>query len=224
MKQIIIISLFCLSIIYSKEQIFYTAKFKNMNAGSAVLETKKDPNQEIIELQFYMKTRKFIDVFYKLRDQINAFIDFNNQSLKSIKKISEQGKYKKIDEAKFDYKNNVMIFDNRTLEIKNPVYDPLSIITYLRNQKLNMGQNFSFDIYSSGEIKNINLEVMKEETIKIKNKEYQCFVIGYSLHDQSEITLWIDKGKNQLPIIIETKGKNGSVILKYKSHQVINES
>ena len=223
MKQIIILSLFCLSIAYSKEQIFYTAKFKNMNAGSAVLETKKDFNQEIIELQFSMKTRKFIDVFYKLRDQINASIDINNQSLQSIKKISEQGKYKKIDEAKFDYQNNVMTFNNRTLAINKPVYDPLSIITYLRNQKLNMGQNFSFDIYSSGEIKSINLEVIKEETIKIKNKAYQCFVIGYSLHDQSEITLWIDKGEKQLPIIIETKGKNGSIILKYKSHQIINE-
>ena len=117
-----------------------------------------------------------------------------------------------------------MIFNNTTSEIKKPVYDPLSIITYLRNQKLNIGQNFSFDIYSSGEIKSINLEVIKEESIKIKNKEYRCFVIGYTLHNQSEITLWIDQGAKQLPIIIETKGKNGSIILKYKSHKVINES
>ena len=224
MKQTIILYLFCLSIIYSKEQVFYNVKFKNMNAGSAILETTKDFNQDVIELQFSMKTKKIIDVFYKLRDQINALIDIDNQSLKSIKKISEQGKYKKTDEAKFDYQNNIMIFNNKALEIKKPVYDPLSIITYLRNQKLNIGQKLSFDIYSSGEIKSINLEVIKEESIKIKNKEYRCFVVGYTIHNQSEITLWIDQGEKQLPIIIETKGKNGSIILKYKSHKTINES
>ena len=221
MKNIIIILIASLSFVYcnEKEKIFYTAKFKNVNAGSAVLETTNNLNEELIEIYFSLKTRKVIDVFYKLRDRISVQIYSNDYSLKTIKKTTQQGRYKKIDEAKFDYENNIFEYNNKLLSINKRVYDPLSIITYLRNQTLYLEKEFNFDIYSKGTIKSINLTVIDEEVIKIKNKEYNCFVIGHKIPNQSEITLWVEKKQPYLPIVIHTQGKYGDIVLQYKSYK-----
>ena len=152
MNNILIIIIAMYSLSYCEETIYYTAKFKNINAGSATLKTKNNLYDEFIEINFSLKTRKMIDVFYKLRDDIQAFINPEDFSLIKIKKKSEQGKYSKVDEATFDYEKN-----------------------YLNH------------------------------------------------NDKSEIKFWIDEKPPHLPIIIETKSKNGDIILKYNSHKINNE-
>ena len=218
---IIIITLYSLS--YCEETIYYTAKFKNINAGSAILKTKNNLYDELIEINFSLKTRKMIDVFYKLRDDIQAFINPEDFSLIKIKKKSEQGKYSKVDEATFDYEKNYLNHNDKSISINNKIYEPLSIITFLRHQTLSIGSQYNFSIYSKGKIKSINLEVLKKENIKIKNKKYTSFVIGNTNNDKSEIKFWIDEKPPYLPIIIETKSKNGDIILKYNSHKINNE-
>ena len=222
MNKLFFILIIIISSMYCEEKIYYTAKFKNINAGSAILEIKNDFQNGLIEIDFSLQTRKMIDVFYKLRDNIHATIYSNDYSLKKIQKISQQGKYKQIDEAFFDYKNNNLKYNDYLFPINNKIYDPLSIIAFLRNQRLSIGSKYNFSIYSKGKIKMINLEVLKEEIIKIKNKKYNCFVIGHDINNKSEITFWIDQEPPYLPIIIKTKSKNGDIVLKYKSHQLNN--
>ena len=202
-----------------EESIYYTAKFKNINAGTAVLETKNNLNDNFIEINFSLKTRKMIDVFYKLRDDIHVFINLDDYSLIRIKKNSQQGKYSKIDEAVFDYDKKHLKYNDKIISINNKIYDPLSIIAFLRNQTLFVGDRYQFSIYSKGEIKNINLEVLKQEIIKIKNRKYMSYVVGHN-NNKSDIKFWIDQEPPFLPLIIETKSKNGDIILKYNSHQI----
>jgi len=221
MYRLIFIFVIIISGIYCNEKIFYTAKFRNINAGSAILETKNDFESGLIDVDFSLQTRKMIDMFYKLRDNVHISIDSNDYSLKQFRKTSQQGKYKKIDEAIFDYNNNNVKYNKQVLTINNKIYDPLSIIAFLRNQILSIGEKYTFSIYSKGEIKLINLEVLKEESINIKNKQYNCFVIGHN-NNNSEIKFWLDKTPPFIPIIIETKSKNGDILLKYKSHKFEN--
>tara|TARA_Y100001936_G_scaffold78_1_gene78 strand:- start:5 stop:670 length:666 start_codon:yes stop_codon:yes gene_type:complete len=219
MNNLLIIIIFMYSLSSCEESIYYTAKFKNINAGTAVLETKNNLNDNFIEINFSLKTRKMIDVFYKLRDDIHAFINPDDYSLIRIKKNSQQGKYSNTDDAVFDYDKKHLKYNDKLISINNKIYDPLSIIAFLRNQILFVGDRYQFSIYSKGEIKNINLEVLKQEIIKIKNRKYMSYVVGHN-NNKSDIKFWIDQKPPFLPLIIETKSKNGDIILKYNSHQI----
>lgn len=201
----------------NKEKIFYNAKFRNINVGSAVLETYNFNLHR--EINFSLKTRKFIDVIYKLRDDINLKIDAEDYSILKFNKKSSQGSYKLIDQVEFDYLKNIAINKKESWEIKNKIYDPLSIIAYLRNTNLSINKKFTFDIYNNGKIKNIILNVVGDEIIKIKNNLYDCFIIEHESLEKSEIKIWISKSAPYLPILIHTINKNGKIILQYKSHK-----
>ena len=45
------------------------------------------------------------------------------------------------------------------------------------------------------------------------------YVVGHN-NNKSDIKFWIDQEPPFLPLIIETKSKNGDIILKYNSHQI----
>ena len=218
----IIIILFFISYVLcipSVEILSYNAQFKNIGAGSAILKTSILDTQEK-EIHFSFKTKKFVDFFYKVRENILMKVNTQNFSLNYIKTDSKSGKHFKNHEAKFNYSNNKAYFNNDSLLINQAVYNPISIIAFLRGQNLSLEKKFVFDIYNLGKIKSIGMQVIDEEKIKIKNKSYDCYVIApFYLkpsddeNKKGEIKLWISK-ESYLPVIIEQNANFGEIILQ----------
>ena len=221
MKKTII--LFVISYILTNpavEVLSYNAQFKNIGAGSAILKTTTFDNLQEKELFFSFKTKNFVDFFYKIRENILMRVDEKQHFINYIKIDSQNGKRLKKHEATFDYDKNKVYFQNDSLLISQQVYNPISIISFLRNQNLSIGKQFSFNIYNVGNIKPIGMEVVGEEKVKIKNKSYNCYVLApfyLQASDENnkkgEIKLWISK-KLHLPVIIEQNANFGEIILK----------
>ena len=217
-KTILIFSLFFLLRAASLETLSYNAQFKNIGAGTAILRTKLLDNEK--EIYFSFKTKKFVDLFYKIRENILMIVNSDNYSLKFLTTDSQNGKRFKKHEAHFSYSDNKVYFNNDSLIINQFVYNPISIISFLRNQKLSIGNKYNFDIYNRGKIKSIGMEVINEETVKIKKKSYDCFVLvpfylssADENNKKGDIKLWIAKDSS-LPIIIEQNANFGEISLK----------
>ena len=202
------------------EILSYNAQFKNLGAGSAIFKTITFNDSPEKEIHFSFKTKKFVDLFYKIRENIIMKINEENFIINHIKIDSQNRKRFKNHEARFDYPNNKAYFDNDSLFINKGVYNPISIIAFLRNQNLSIGNQFIFDTYNSGKIKTIGMEVINEETIKIKRKSYDCYVLtpfylqaSDENNKKGEIKLWIAK-ESYLPVIIEQNANFGEIILQ----------
>ena len=202
------------------EILSYTAQFKNIGAGSAILKTTTYNDSQEKEIHFSFKTKNFVDIFYKIRENILMRVDAANSFIKYIKTDSQSGKRFKNHEAKFNYLNNKVYFNNDSLLINQTVYNPISIIAFLRDQNLSLGVTFVFDTYNAGKIKPIGMQVIDEEKIKIKNDAYDCYVLApfylKSSNDKDkkgDIKLWISK-ESYLPVIIKQNANFGEIILK----------
>ena len=59
------------------KKLNYKIKFRGIDAGSAYLKIEADTllNENILRLNSKLKTNKFLDLFYKIRDEINSWID-----------------------------------------------------------------------------------------------------------------------------------------------------
>ena len=219
----LLFSFYCSNI--CSEQLFYNAKFKNIGAGEAKIELIKEPVDSTTRaIHFTLRTRKFVDMFYKLRENIYIHADMNDYSLKYLDKRSTQGDYNKTHKAHFDYEKYLVIYQEDSLKIDKKVYDPLGIIYYLRNQNLKMNQSFQFDIYSHGKIKQITMNVIDEEVVTIGSTKYDCFILAPNtldktavLKNKGEIKLWISKDDKKLPVIIEEKANYGIISLRLKN-------
>jgi len=218
----IILFIICINTFILTEELQYGVKIRNIKAGSAVLKFDNlyDSKNNLGKISFNVKTNKIIDFFYKLRDNITMIVNLDNYSITEIQKNIQQGKYKKLNQAVIDYKNKTIFYNSKEQHFDNILYSPISIIYYLRKQNLNINKKFHFDIFENGKIKNVIAEVQNFESIKIKNKIYNCFVLTIKSikdnHINKEMTLMIDSSGKHLPIIIKTKTKQGEMILSFK--------
>ena len=233
MKNSIII-LLLLSLIYSKEkeQIFYTVYYNGINTGSAFLEFTNDKiNSNFANIKFNLKSKKIIDFVYKLREETSLIVNKIDYSIKEIKKKTRQGRKRKHLTASFNYADQEGYINNKKIDIKKTVYDPISIIYHLRNEKIFINKNFTYNIISKNRIKPIEMKVLGEETLTQNNKEYDCFILGPTsleksrsrLNNVGDIKIWMNKDSKQLPVIIEKKAKYGIIKMELEGIQIINE-
>ena len=155
------------------EKIVYNVKYNGIKAGQAILEKTLDENN--VNISFNLKSRKIFDFIYKLRENILIKADKLEYHIYEIKKISQHGKYHKKFHAIFDYMKNIGSLDNIDINIRNKIYDPISIIYHLRNSELHIDKIFNYSIISKNNPKNLNIKVIGEEEIYVK-KSTTCFI------------------------------------------------
>ena len=149
--------------------------YNGIKAGEAILEKSISHNN--VNLNFNLKSRKFIDLIYKLRETLSMTVDRQNFSILNINKYTQQGKYKKNFKASFDYNNAIGYINNHKTKIKKSVYDPISIIYHLRNEDLNQKKIFEYDIISKENVKTIIIQSIGNEKITVNKKEYDCTIL-----------------------------------------------
>ena len=220
-----------LSFIFSSpqnEKLFFTVKYKNIPAGTATIDFKNhfsDSTQ--YQINYSLKSKKFIDVFYKLRENTSMLVSKIDFSLEYINKKSRQGKYTKDHEASIDYHQNKFFYNNKTFPINNKVYDPIGVIYFLRKENLIQQKEYYFSVYSSGKISQIKMQYAGDDNINIGLKKYDCIIYElYSsnnkaaLKNKGELKVWFSKEVGHIPLMIEQKGKYGKIILKYNDREL----
>ena len=225
MKRFFIIACF-ISILLpnNEEHISYLVKYNGIKAGEATL--LKKIIKDDINITFNLKSRKFIDLIYKLRESVSITVDKKNYSILNINKSTQQGKYKKTYKASFDYNNSIGLINNNQITITNHIYDPISIIYNLRDKTFKKDQVYKYSIISKNSIKEIEMRVIGNEKVKIKNIEYECSILEAISSDDKEkikrtdaLKLWISSDQLAIPVIIEKEAKNGTITMEIQNYK-----
>jgi len=207
------------------KKLNYKIEFRGIDAGVAYLKLEEDTllSKSVLRLNSELKTNKFIDLFYKIRDDITVYLDSSNLSLlKVINKINE-GPYKKNHWAIFDIDTKNIITKNKHIEI-DKAYSPLSIIYSLRKELLNINDTYKYDIYSLGKIKKIAMKVLNKEKIKTSFGEFDTIVVSpissenlAAIKNNGDMKIWFTNDQNKYPIKIELKINYGKLVLRLHS-------
>ena len=80
----------------NNEKLLYDINFRIFSAGEATFESQiaSLDNKEVYKIVSKTKSNKFLDRFYKIRDQIDIWIDKDNYSLLKINKKIKEGRRK----------------------------------------------------------------------------------------------------------------------------------
>ena len=216
----IFIIILCISMVFSEQDFNYNIKIKGVNAGEASLRLEPLGNDRS-QIFFQSRSSKLIDLFYKLRDNVNMIVDSKDFYMHEILKSIRQGKYKKESSAKIDYEKNVIYYNKEEIFINNEIYSPVSLIYYLINTDLSMSNSFEFQIFENGKIKNILIDVLDDVQLKVSKNFFNCKVLNIQVvkpNNEFEkiMSLYIDQSNNKIPVMIKSKIKQGEMILTIK--------
>ena len=213
-----------LSTVYSSillEKYIYTVKIKNLNVGQSTLKIfeKTINDKTVYQIYAETKTKKIMDAFYKIRDNIILTVDpYDYSLLKSVKKI-RQGRHRDNFVSEVNYDSLKIYYNNSEISIASKVFDPLSIVFNLQKQNFNDRKLFTYLSYNKDEIKNLDIELVGLELIKAPYGNFECYILEPNSESKNNLKIWFSNDEYQLPIKIEKISKHGTLSLLFSKYQ-----
>ena len=196
---------FLLSLIFTiDEGLLYDLNFRGYNAGESMLSIKKDSID--IESNYYLtsiiKTNKFLDRFYKIRDRVDVILNDEDFSIIKVEKLNQGGKKTNFTSI-IDQENLTASSNNKTISIPGRVFDPLGAIYYLRNQNIVVGDTFELTTYDNDKLKNLFIVAKDIETVSTSIGNFECIVLtpqskdGKLLKNKGSMTIWLSNDEKK---------------------------
>jgi len=212
-----------------KEELIYSVSFRYLSAGNASITFQNDSldGNHVYQLETFIKTNKFLDRFYKIRNKTSILIDINDYSILKIDKDIKEGNYKR-KFAAYNEGDSLLVWKNSNYKINVPVYDPIAFIYFLREKDLFLKDKFTFSSAGAMGIKIVEVNVTQKETIKVPAGTFKCLKIEPRspinktlLKNNGEMKVWLSNDEKKIPVKIEMKTNIGNIIMKLEKLRII---
>lgn len=214
------------NIIVVGEQLIYSASFNYVPAGTAELNIVGIENimgSRAYHVRYQAKTKPVADRLFKIRDQIDTWIDVNElYTYRQIKDISE-GKYSYKSDTWLNYADSIATNGSDTTKISGFVRDPYSLFYYLRSIELPIDSILTFTTFDRNKLTTFQMKVGKSESISVPAGKYNCIHIrpynkdSNLFKNKGEMDLWFSQDDKRIPVQIIVKLKYGILTLKLQS-------
>ncbi len=217
------------------ERLVFNVKWGLIPAGEATLEIRNGQKGGIPVFHFVMKARtySYVDLFYKVRDRIDAYTDTHlTHSLLYVKK--NRGRKKRDITVQFDWKQKKAHYikngrKRKTISVPSGAFDPLSMFYAFRSKELKVGKTIELPVCDGKKCIQANALVAKREKITIGDKEYETFLViprmrgiggVFEKSKDARLRIWVTADSARLPVRIKSKVIVGSFVAELKHAHV----
>lgn len=170
------------------------------------------------------------DVFFKVRDVYESFIDPNTQlPVKAVRNISE-GRYRYYDEIIYDHEQNkVHTIKKGTEYVPHQTLDIVSAFYHARNNtfddNLDMGDTIMYTTYFAGEVFPLRIKYRGRECVNTKFGKIMCHKfspiteVGRAFKTEDDMQVWISCDDNRLPVRIQFDMWAGSFVCELTNYK-----
>lgn len=206
------------------EFLKYKVHYGFINAGYCELKVDTVPHEinerRCLHIVGKGYTNSTFDIFYKVRDVYESYIDMDALVSWKFKRLISEGKYYSYTETHFDHYNNQADYVNRkkkiiTHEVPPNIQDVISAFYYARarydHSKLKPGDKISLRNFIDEKTVNLQAKMLKRETIKVNGQKYNTIKFNLNIEeaglitDGSKIFMWISDDKNKIPVRIASE-------------------
>ncbi|MEW5908270.1 MAG: DUF3108 domain-containing protein [Thermodesulfobacteriota bacterium] len=211
------------------EKLTFQMKWSFMPVGEAVMEVLPMKSMNgVIAYHFSVTARSnpFVDMFYKVRDRIDAFADREMTRSVHYQQSQEEGTTRREITVNFDLKKNRAEYSDFGKRLK-PIplipgtFDPLSVFYYARFQELETGLVMEKPVTDGKRCVIGRATVIRREKIKIKGKPFDTYLLEprceeirgvFEKSPGAKVEVWVTADAYKIPIRVRSKVIVGSFI------------
>ena len=212
---------------FAKDEEFkYSVRLNFIKAGVSFIKIKDITTihgHDVYHIVSKTQTTGFLDRMLHIREHMESWTDcdslFSRKFYKDVKEVN----YEKTYSAEFNYNDSIAILNNKKEKpISKPIMDWLSMIYYLRNIDLYIGQEINLTFYDNNKFKDYSALVVERKKIEVDAGIFFCWVIKpgekakKNLKHKNELTLYLSVENPRIPVKITSKAKFGTMILELK--------
>lgn len=200
------------------ETLDFNLSWTRISGGSARM-TIAPLNGERYRITSVGKSSAFFSRFFKVRDEIESIVSRDTFSTRQYhKRLDERGR-KKDELTVVDPSRNIATRNGKLIEVPPRVFDPLSLIYYLRTLELNVGNTHQFTLLADGKLYTVSATVTGRESVTTPAGRFSCVVVepkmesgaGVFRDDQNRLRIWFSDDARHLPVRIRSDVKIGSI-------------
>lgn len=211
------------------EKLTFQLRWGLIPAGETVLEVY--PMAEIDGRQAYhfvmtATTNSFVDLFYKVRDRIDAFTDAEMTHSVFYKKKQQEGSTRRNVEVKFDWQRQEAFYSNfgreeKSISLMPGTFDPLSVFYYIRSLELKEIGEVERPVTDGKKSVVGRARIIKRETIMVADASYDTYLLEPELKHiggvfekskDAKIMIWVSADERRLPVKVKSKVVVGSFV------------
>jgi Protein of unknown function (DUF3108) len=176
---------------------------------------------------------------FKLHTHVESTVELAPFTVLHTNKLDEQGKRVRNSEAIFDHQSRKVTWTERDpnqpqppqvseVDFSEPIQDMLSVIYFLRTQKLEPGKSFEVPLSDSGRVYRFVVAVRERKEIKsvlgkVSTIRVEPALFGENgLARRGTLSIWITEDKHHLPVKAQLKVELGTfdiTLLKFTDNK-----
>jgi len=203
------------------EKLCYILRYGPIGAGRGIMEVKdirpidQHPCYHVVSIT---RSNDFFSLFFRVKDQIESFIDTQGIFSRGFRKKIHEGSFKTIYTVFYDHEKHLAISKNDTTVIPPLVQDPLSSFYFLRTCELTPGKSVFVNYHSNNEVYRLEVQVLSRQRIKVKAGRFNCLVVrplmetpGVFFKPRGKLTIWLTDDQRKMPVLMKLKLRVGSL-------------
>lgn len=173
------------------------------------------------------ETSGTFDVFYKIRDHYDSYIDKTDLLPYFYQENIREASYKRQDKARFNQDGKKVVSNRGTFTTPtNQTFDLVSAYYFARSldiSKVKIGDKFKLNYFLGDEISALEVEYVGKETVKSKLGNIRCLKFSPSIKPgrifkkDSRLYLWVTDDGNRVPVKAQVEILVGAVTMELKS-------
>ncbi len=205
----------------SGEKLTFIIRYGPIVAGTATMaipNITKVKGFECYHIQSIAKSNSFFSSFFKVRDQVDSFMDRDGLFSWRFEKHLREGNYKSNQYVELDHINRIAVTDNKdTLRIPPCVQDILSAFYYVRTLPMEIGESLLIDNQADRKLYPLEVKIHKKERIKVRAGTFNCVVIEPVLRSDAifkqrgRLKIWMTDDNRRIPVQMKSKILIGSI-------------
>jgi len=213
------------------EVLSYKLKYGFITAAEATIKVQatdmKFEGKPTFQLVVDARTSGTFDVFYKIRDHYDSYIDKTELTPYFYQENIREANYKRQDKARFYQDGKKVVANTGTYNTPTTqTFDLVSAYYFARSldiSKMKINDTFKLNYFLGDEISALEIQYVGKEVIKSKLGDIRCLKFSPSIKPgrifkkDSKLYLWITDDGNRVPVKAQVEILVGSVTLEIKS-------
>lgn len=213
------------------EVLEYKLRYGFITAAEATIKVLnsdlKFDNKPTWNLVVDAKTSGTFDVFYKIRDHYDSYIDKTDLTPYFYQENVREASYKRQDKARFYQDTKKVVSNKGTFTTPtDQTFDLVSAYYFSRSldiSKMVIGDQFRLNYFLGKEIHQLQIKYVGKEIVKSKLGNIRCLKFSPSIEPgrifrkDSSLYLWITDDGNRVPVKAQVEIIVGAVTMEIKS-------
>ncbi|HCJ67447.1 MAG TPA: DUF3108 domain-containing protein [Elusimicrobia bacterium] len=204
------------------EKLLFIVKWGVIPGGWATLEVPQEVTvngRQAYRIISRAWTNSFFDIFYKVRDHNESWMDTESLCSLGYEKHLREGNYSKDEKVIYDQEGGFALVEgkNERILINSYTHDVLSGLYFIRTQNFTLGKTYFFDVNNNGKNWQLEVKILNREEVSVPVGKFDCWLIEPFLRHEGifqhkgRILIWLTADEKKIPVLMRTKIPLGSI-------------